>query len=120
MNAQVLVNLTNDGWYPGTSQAIQHERIARFRCVENRAPMARAVNRGVSGFIDSTGRAHDPVVVDGRRQMVAGVATADLHADARTTLFARVGDLFAQLCAVATILLLVVGLVRGRRIVQPR
>ncbi len=113
--ADLLVNLTNDGWYPGTSQPVQHEQIARFRCVENRVPMARAVNRGVSGFIDSAGRVIETVEVDGERQLVAGVATAALTADERRTLYGRIGDVVAHACGVVTILLWAGALLRGRR-----
>jgi len=118
--ADLLVNLTNDGWYPGTSQPIQHEQIARFRCVENRVPMARAVNRGVSGFIDSTGRVTETVATDGKRRLVAGTASSRVHADPRSTLFGRIGDLVAEICAVVTMGLLLLGLLRGRRVVQER
>lgn len=103
----VLANLTNDGWYPGWAQGPQHEQIARFRCVENRVPMARAVNRGVSSFIDSTGRIVKRVVVDGRTQMVSGQATGWLGIDERTTLFGRIGDMFALVCTILTGLALV-------------
>ncbi len=118
--ADLLVNLTNDGWYPGSSEAIQHEQIARFRCVENRVPMARAVNRGVSGLFDACGRPVEKLVVDGRRQLVAGTASAELHADRRATLFGRVGDLFAEACGALTIGLLVLSAVFKRKAVQDR
>jgi apolipoprotein N-acyltransferase len=118
--ADLLVNLTNDGWYPGTGQPLQHEQLARFRCVENRVPMARAVNRGVSAVLDSSGRVIDTVTVNGKRRLVAGVVTAEVHADARSTLFGRIGDLLAEVCAVVTMGLLLLGLLRGRRVVQDR
>jgi apolipoprotein N-acyltransferase len=114
----VLANLTNDGWYPGWAQGPQHEQIARFRCVENRVPMARAVNRGVSSFIDSGGRIVKRVEVDGRTQMVSGQAMASLRIDERTTLFGRLGDMFARVCTILTGLALgvaVIGLKRGKR-----
>ncbi len=100
----MLVNLTNDGWYPGWAQGPQHEQIARFRCVENRVPMARAVNRGVSSFIDSCGRVIGRVEVAGRTQRVRGTATAELRPDPRRTLFGRVGDAFAVVCGLVTVL----------------
>lgn len=88
----VLVNLTNDGWFAGTHQGYQHLQLATLRCIENRVPMVRSVNTGVSGFIDSTGRVTEVVVVDGQSQEVAGYATAAVGLDARTTLYARVGE----------------------------
>ena len=98
----LLVNLSNDGWFAGTAQCLQQEQIARFRCVENRVPMARAVNTGVSGWIDSTGRLLGNVTVDGLTQDVDGQATGTLHRDTRTTLFSRIGDWPGVICLIVT------------------
>jgi len=111
----LLVNLTNDGWYPGSAQGWQHEQIARFRCVELRAPMARSVNRGVSGFIDSLGRVTDRVAVDGQHQMVSGTASAELTIDPRRTVFGRWGNPAAQAITGVTALLLIAGRLRNRK-----
>ncbi len=110
----LLVNLTNDGWYPGTDQPLQHERIARLRCVENRVPMARAVNRGVSALIDSAGRVVARVEVDGRRQLVAGAVGGELWRDDRRTLFGRIGDAFALFCVVMSGILLILSALAAR------
>ena len=100
----LLVNLTNEGWYHGSAEGPQHEQMARFRCVENRVPMARSVNAGISGFIDSAGRITERVTVNGRTQLVEGVATADVLRDPRKTLFGTIGDGFAAGCAWITML----------------
>lgn len=54
--AEILVNLTNDGWYPNSSLPQQHFDHARLRTVENGIPLARACNTGITGGIDSLGR----------------------------------------------------------------
>ena len=90
--ADLLVNITNDGWYPGADQGVQHLQIATLRCIELRVPMARSVNTGVSAFIDSSGRIGPQVEVNGERQLVAGYAAADMILDGRETLYGRVGD----------------------------
>ena len=51
-----LVNISNDGWFNGTSEHEQHLAICRFRAVECRRSMARAVNMGISAVIDGNGR----------------------------------------------------------------
>ncbi|QBG48712.1 apolipoprotein N-acyltransferase [Verrucomicrobia bacterium S94] len=53
--ARWLVNQTNDGWFDPSAQSEQHLAHAVFRCVENRVPMARCTNTGVSGIIDAYG-----------------------------------------------------------------
>jgi len=111
----LLVNLTNDGWYAGTAQNAQHMRLARLRCVENRVPMVRSVNRGISGFIDSNGRIIKRVTVDGRHEEVAGVAVVELRRDPRRSVFGRIGDTFAVLCTIALLGSLLLAGAVGRR-----
>jgi apolipoprotein N-acyltransferase len=59
----LLVNLTNDGWFRGSSELDQHLITATFRCVENRIPMVRSVNGGISAFIDGDGRIREPAKI---------------------------------------------------------
>jgi apolipoprotein N-acyltransferase len=54
--ARLLVNITNDAWFDGSSEPEQHMRQAVFRCVENGVPMVRAANTGVTCSIDASGR----------------------------------------------------------------
>lgn len=55
-NPLFMVNLTNDGWFAGTSGPHQHNAIARLRSVETGLSQVRATNKGISGFIDGYGR----------------------------------------------------------------
>lgn len=54
--AEILVNLTNDGWYPHSKLPQQHFDHSRLRTVENGVPLIRACNTGITGGIDSLGR----------------------------------------------------------------
>ena len=51
-----LVNISNDGWFDGTEEHEQHLAISRFRAVEARRSVVRAVNMGISAIIDPEGR----------------------------------------------------------------
>jgi apolipoprotein N-acyltransferase len=54
---QVIVNVTNDGWFKESPAAAQHFANAKFRAIELRRPMLRAANTGVTASVDTTGRA---------------------------------------------------------------
>ncbi len=54
--ARLLVNQTNDAWFDGSAAAVQHMAHSVFRAVENRVPVVRVANTGVTCFIDSSGR----------------------------------------------------------------
>ncbi len=55
-----FVNQSNDGWFHGTEEHEQHLLLLRFRAVETRRPVIRAVNMGISGWIDAYGRVLAP------------------------------------------------------------
>ena len=57
---QVIVNLTNDGWFNESQAAAQHFANARFRAIEFRRPMIRCANTGVTAAIDTTGSTASP------------------------------------------------------------
>src|SRR5207237_8898591 len=54
--AQLLVNVTNDGWYGRTSAPYQHFAMAVFRAVENARYLVRAANTGITAVVDPHGR----------------------------------------------------------------
>jgi len=98
--AHFLLNISNDGWFGRGVQQPQHLAVCVFRAVENRVGIARAVNTGVSGFIDPDGRVHDLVHGDPQKRWpgIAGYSVARLGIDSRYTLYTRYGDWFGWLC----------------------
>lgn len=54
--AELLVNITNDGWFGKISGSQQHNDMAILRTVENGVPMARCANNGISMIVDAYGR----------------------------------------------------------------
>ena len=104
--ADFIVNITNDGWFSGSENA-DHLQSATFRSIENRVPTARSVNTGISGFIDSDGRTTN--LIDPR---VEGVSTQPLMLDSRISFYTRYGDVFAWLCVLATVAMIVMTFIR--------
>jgi apolipoprotein N-acyltransferase len=87
----MLVNVTNDGWFTGSMQPIHHMQTAVLRCVENRLPMARCVNTGPSGFIDSSGNIGPLARAGGESLQIHATAASLIHRDPRRTLFGLAG-----------------------------
>lgn len=73
--ANVLVNITNDAWFQKTAAPYQHAQASVFRAVENRVPVVRAANTGLSCFISAEGRVLSSVSENGEEIEVTGVKT---------------------------------------------
>ena len=99
--AELLVVITNDAWFGPTSGPFQHAEAAVFRAIENRRSVARCANTGVSILIDPYGR---------RTRQTGLFERAVLHSDlplrSDLTFYTRYGDIFALVCLVASVLLL--------------
>lgn len=85
--ADVLVNMTNDGWFHGSSELDQHLITASFRCIETRTPMVRAVNTGISAVIDGDGVVREPVKFLDLDSALAGESPRESLRDPRTGRF---------------------------------
>ena len=96
-----LLNLSNDGWFLHSAELPQHLAASVFRAVENRVGVARAVNTGISCFVDPDGRVHHVVSKNGvvRGPDVDGYQVARVKVDSRQSLYSRHGDWFAIICA---------------------
>jgi apolipoprotein N-acyltransferase len=123
-----LVNISNDGWYAGTSEHNEHLAISRFRAIETRKALVRAVNMGISAVIDPNGQVLQPFPIGRDNQaeywdigqvrpgmpelpltgagyqnwnyfkQKTGVLTAQVPIDTRITLYSLWGDWFAGVC----------------------
>ena len=100
--AQLLVNMTNDGWFGDSSAPYMHLQSSVFRTVENRRGLIRAANTGVSCFIDRWGRIGKCVekVTHGRHQRTAVSGYTIGNADFNNTLtfYTKYGDVFTIFC----------------------
>ena len=96
--AQVLVNLSDDGWYGDTSAPWQHLNMARMRAIENRRWILRDTNNGVTAAIDPYGRVCQSIP---RHQ--AGALAAQFGYRDDVTFYTAHADVFAWLCAVMSL-----------------
>jgi len=94
-----LVNVSNDGWFRASGELPQHLAICAFRAVENRVGIVRAVNTGISAFIDPNGRVVKDLRTAAGRRGVAGTLTDRVATDSRRSLYGRWGDWLSQVLA---------------------
>lgn len=95
--ADVLVNLSNDGWFGQSAAPAQHLNMARVRAVETRRFLLRATNTGITAVVDPYGR-----VVAEAPSHTRTVLTAGFAPRRDVTWYARHGDWFAALCALVS------------------
>lgn len=96
--AQVLVNISNDGWYGDSGAYAQHLNQTRMRAIENDSWILSATDTGVTGSIDPWGRLVARVPRKERIALVAPYALTSV-----TTFYTRHGDWFAYACAIISL-----------------
>ena len=99
--AQILINISDDGWYGDTSAPWEHLDMVRMRAIENRRWVVRSTNTGITAAIDPSGRVTEMIPRHLRTSVqVAFGYRSDI------TFYSQHGDWFAWFCAIATSLLL--------------
>lgn len=108
--AEYIVTITNDAWFGKTSAPYQHFSMAVLRAVENRTPVARAANTGVSGFIDPYGRI---LMASGIFQ--EGAYSGNIRIGSRKTFYTTHGDIFAYICLGLTIVMVFFSVIKRNK-----
>lgn len=110
-SADVLINISNDGYLGPTAVMRQHLANAVFRAVENRRPVLRVTNTGITAFITPRG-----TVTDAMPPFQQDVRTWSIWRTGNDkTLYVAHGDLFAGICAILSLLVFAVSLRRNRK-----
>ncbi|MFH1259346.1 MAG: apolipoprotein N-acyltransferase [Elusimicrobiota bacterium] len=92
---EIIVNLTNDAWFLSTAAPYQHFIMNIFRAVENRRPLLRCDNTGISGYIDPLGRIKNQTKIF---QTTVEMVDLTLPVKKPKTFYTRFGNVFAQTC----------------------
>ncbi|HEX4900592.1 MAG TPA: apolipoprotein N-acyltransferase [Pyrinomonadaceae bacterium] len=101
--ADVLINISNDGYLGPTPVRRQHLANAVFRAVENGRPVLRVTNTGISAYITDRGDIHDAT-----ESFQPAVLTWGINGKASSqTFYTRHGDVFVAVCALLSLVLLV-------------
>ena len=99
--AEYLVNITNDAWFGKSAASYQHFSMAALRAVENRTPIVRAANTGVSGFVDATGQIRNTTDLF-KRELIVNEITPN---SGQRTFYSKFGDIFSYLCLALTVII---------------
>ena len=110
--ADVLIEMTNDGYLGPTPVLRQHLANAVFRAVETNRPVLRVTNVGITTYINERGQVLDPAQAYSEDTRVWSVSKSD----GSQTLYVRWGDWFAWVCLAVTAGLLIAGF-RRRKII---
>lgn len=108
----MLVNISNDGWFHGSAELDMHLAVSVFRTIENRVPLARAVNTGISALIDGNGEIRDTLP-----RLTESVLNVIVPLDDRTSLYTAWGDWLGTTCLAVTIGLVPLSFMRRRAMV---
>jgi apolipoprotein N-acyltransferase len=100
--AEVLFNISNDGWFGKSAARWQHLEIVRMRAAENRRWILRATNDGITATIDSAGRLRGTLPL-----YVAATSYTGFDYESSQTVYTRWGDWFPLVCAAGALLGLV-------------
>ncbi|MGI4755453.1 MAG: apolipoprotein N-acyltransferase [Janthinobacterium lividum] len=105
--ADVLVNLSDDGWYGDSSAPFQHINMARMRAIENRRWLLRDTNNGITASINPNGR-----VVEAMPRNRRGAVAVHFDYLTEKTFYTRHGDVFAYGCTLLSVLVAGASLLR--------
>lgn len=90
--AEIMMVITNDGWWHDTEGYRQHFSFSRLRAIETRRWVCRAANTGISGFISPSGEVIQSLGWDER-----GTLTQEVTPSRKVTLYAKAGDYLGRL-----------------------
>lgn len=103
--AQLLINISDDGWFGGSGAPQQHLAMARVRAVENRRWLLRDTNDGITVSVDPYGR-----IVARMQPDIRGELDAPYAFRSDITMFTRWGDWLPWLCVLIALVLLLMAL----------
>ena len=95
--ADFVVNMTNDAWFGRTAASRQHLQASVFRAIENRCPVIRSANTGISCFISAKGKVSSVIEEGGKEIFVDGQKTNKVEIYSDRSFYTTYGDAFVFL-----------------------
>jgi len=108
--SELLVIVSNDAWFGNTSAPFLHAEIGRWRAIENRIPVVRSANTGISLILDQYGRNLQSLPFG-----KSGWLSAPVTQGKPQTIFVRYGNWPARLCVILALLLIGYSIIRRKK-----
>ena len=108
--ADFFVNISNDGWFGQSAAPYQHLRANVCRAVENRRPLLRSTNTGISAWINSLGKIKFSTGLDKQESSVFNFVFKDRD---QKTFYTKHGDVFAYICLLLAVTVIIICIVFG-------
>lgn len=105
--ADCLINISNDAWFKDSAELDNSRLLGRVRAIETRRAVVRALNAGISCFVDADGTITDLKNKNGKKKQISGVLTWQVKSTGEKTLYVRWGDWVVYFCLVMFLILLV-------------
>jgi len=111
--AQLLVVITNDGWWRDSPGCWQHFGYSRIRAIETRRDIVRSANTGISGFINSRGEVPKKSEIG-----TCVIMSSSVRLNDRITFYTRYGDFIGWICSFSSGLILINFLFRKLKVID--
>ena len=106
--AEILMIEANDGWLGNTAGPYQHFELARLRAIENRVPVLRSANTGISGVIRADGTIQKKVSIGNQAVFIEQINVGGITG----SFFSRYGNVFAAFCFVISFALIMLSWIK--------
>jgi apolipoprotein N-acyltransferase len=111
--SRLLVNISNDAWFGRSSAPYQNLSMTVFRAVENRVPLVRAANTGITAIIDSKGQIREMTQLFKEAALTGEVRMGD-----RATFYTSFGDIFAEFCLALSAIIALLSFRKKTRVIH--
>jgi apolipoprotein N-acyltransferase len=108
--SEMLVVVSNDAWFGLTSAPFLHAEISRFRAIENRIPIVRSANTGISTVIDPYGRILKKIDFG-----KMGWLQAELQQGGNSTLYVKLGNICGYLTVLVSCVFILLSIFRRKK-----
>jgi len=105
--ANVLINITNDAWFKGYPQVIQHLQPAVFRAIEEKRYLLRVANSGITCIISPQGKIEKTLRINNKKIFVEGLLNGKIFPSQDKTFYSQRPDIFIYIGVILGLALLI-------------